>query len=82
MSFIGNARELGRERFIVLGSLLGVVALAWLYLWWEATQMAATPMATGDAMQAMAQPQTWQPHALVREMDGGEGGTTIGKEQG
>lgn len=65
MSFIGNARELGRERFIVLGSLLGVVALAWLYLWWEAAQMAATPMATGDAMQAMAQPQTWQPHALV-----------------
>lgn len=69
MTFVGNAREFGRERFVVLASLLGVVALAWLHLWNEAAGMESMPMrsmgAATTAMESMSMQQVWSVNSLL-----------------
>jgi predicted metal-binding membrane protein len=69
MAFVGNALEFGRERFVALASLLGVVALAWLHLWHEAARMDSMPMrsleAAATAMEAMSMQQVWSVNSLL-----------------
>ena len=54
------------ERLIALGGLLGVAALAWVYLWHEAVSMQAMDMTAGgmDTM-PMTTTLTWSPAALL-----------------
>lgn len=62
MSASGTGSEslLGRDRVIVLASLLAVAALAWLYLWIEAVGMESMPM-----MAMNAAPSPWSLQSLV-----------------
>ena len=60
MASVTNALDFGRERFIALASLLGVVVLAWLHLWNEAARMEPMPMGTtAAAMESMSMQQVW-----------------------
>jgi predicted metal-binding membrane protein len=69
MASVANARDFGRERFIALASLLGVVVLAWLHLWNEAARMETMPMgAMGTAaatMESMSMQQVWSIDSLL-----------------
>jgi len=66
MTFVGNARDFGRERFVALASLLGVVALAWFHLWNEAVRMESmSTEATAAAMETMAMQQVWSINSLL-----------------
>jgi len=56
----GDARAYQRDRMVALASLLAIAALAWLYLWWDASRMSGmsvgsgTPSAGGMASMPMA----------------------------
>ena len=49
----GIEAALRRDRLVVALSLAGVVALAWLYLWWEAASMHADPSGMAIALPPM-----------------------------
>lgn len=69
MTFAGNARDFGRERFIALASLLAVVALAWFHLWNEAARMEVMPAGAlgtaAAALHTMAPRQAWAIGSLL-----------------
>ena len=43
----GDARAYRRDRMVALAGLLAIAALAWVYLWWDASRMSATSAGSG-----------------------------------
>lgn len=54
MAGVIDTRALGRERLIALTSLLGLAALAWLYLWQEAARMSTMSMVSAMDVNVMS----------------------------
>jgi len=69
MSFVSNAQDFGRGRFVALASLLSVVALAWLHLWSEAARMESLPMGaigtTAASIETVSLQQVWNVNSLL-----------------